>query len=244
MKRNSTVAPMKSPMKSTETHLQAGAAATAPLGVRLFRLLARGLFSLFFRVRVEGLGNVPRTPAIVCANHLGWADTFLVLLFFPLEPRIYVLGEQQVKFISGFRTRIIDGLQIMVMLDRSKPVQAVRTMQSVLKRGGSLLIFPEGKLGEQEGALAELQPGAAHMAVLSGVPLVPVGVTGTRELWLRRTLVMRIGTALDPQRVEGGTHARVDALTAELAHSMRALLPGDLQRARTKLLGRWLTKLF
>ncbi len=226
-------------------HLQKGAAAPASLRIRAFKLALRFVFKLFFRVRVQGLENVPRTPVIICANHLGWADVFLVLVFLPAEPRIYVLGEQQVKYISGFRTRVIDWLQIMVMLDRSKPLEALRIMRDVLQRGGSLLIFPEGKLGTEEGALQELQDGAAHLSVVSGVPLLPVGLTGTSELWLRRKLTLRASKPINPDKFEGNTRTRMRAMTERLDKEMRALVPGDNDRGpRVKLLGRWLTKLF
>lgn len=185
-----------------------------------------------------------RTPMIICANHLGWADTFLVMLFFPAEPRIYVLGEQQVKQISGFRTHVIDWLEIMVMLDRSKPLEALRMMRDVLQRGGSLLIFPEGRLGTEEGALQELHDGAAHLSVVSGVPLLPVGLTGTSELWLRRKLTLRIGKPINPNEFEGDTRTRMHAMTERLDMEMRVLLPGDRdRRPRIKLLRRWLTEL-
>jgi len=225
-------------------HLQQGNAARARWYIRAFRLFVRSLFHIFFRIRVKGLGNVPHTPAIICVNHLGWTDPFLVLLFFPVEPRAYVLGEQEVKYISNFRTQVIDFLEIMVMLDRSKPVQALRIMQDVLKRGGSLVIFPEGHLGKQEGALLELQQGAAHLSQVSGVPLLPVGLTGTSELWLRRTLTMRIGKPIEPTQFEGDTRTRMHAMTAELDRRMHTLLPGDKERARVKLLKKWLTNLF
>ena len=82
--------------RKSESHLQEGNAGRAPWFVRAFKLVVRAIFRLFFRVKVTGLKNVPSTPVIVCANHLGWTDTFLVLLFFPLEPRMYVLGEQRI----------------------------------------------------------------------------------------------------------------------------------------------------
>src|SRR5213080_3117852 len=76
----------------SQLHIQKGNAAPARWYHKAFRLLVRGLFRIFFRVRLKGLQNVPRTPVIVCANHLGWADAFMVLSFFPVEPRIYALG--------------------------------------------------------------------------------------------------------------------------------------------------------
>jgi len=230
--------------ESDEPRLQTGDASHAPWYLRPFKLLVRLLMRLFFRVRVIGLENVPRKPVIICANHLGWADTFAILAFFPLEPRVYILGEKQVAHISGFRYRVINDLQIMVALDRSKPLHALRTMESVLKRGGSLLIFPEGKLGTREGELQELQQGAAHLSVVSGDSLLPVGLTGTSELWLRRKLTVRVGQPIDPAQFEGDTRTRMHAMTARLATEMRALLPGDYERPRFKPLRKWLTNLF
>ena len=222
-----------------------GPMSRANLPLRIFRAVLRAIFRLVFRVRVRGLEKVPPgSPVIVCANHLGWTDPFLVLLFLPIEPRIYILGEKQVRRISWFRRFMIDTLQVMVSLDRDKPLQALRTMEGVLQRGGSLLIFPEGQLGEQEGELCELQEGAAHLSQKSGVPLLPVGLTGTSKLWLRRSLTVRIGDPIAPGEFAGDLRARLHSMTAELDASMRSLLPGDHERPRLRLLERWLTKLF
>jgi 1-acyl-sn-glycerol-3-phosphate acyltransferase len=226
-----------------EEYLQQGNASVSSWYVRTFRLVVKLLFRTFFRVRVVGKQNVPRTPVIICANHLGWTDVFLVLLFFPVEPRIYVMGEQEVKYISSFRKHVIESLQVFVMLDRKKPLQAVHVMEDILKRGGSILIFPEGHLGSREGQLQELQHGAAHISITSGVPLLPVGLTGSSDLWLRRELVVRIGKPIPPADFEGDLRTRTHTMTSRLDREMRALLPGDKQRARVKLLRRWLTKL-
>jgi 1-acyl-sn-glycerol-3-phosphate acyltransferase len=180
----------------------------------------------------------------VCANHLGWTDPFLVMLFLPIEPRIYVLGEKQVRRISRFRAFMIDTLQVMVALDRDKPLQALRTMEDVLQKGGSLLIFPEGRLGEEEGQLGELQEGAAHVSQKAGVPLLPVGLTGTSKLWLRRRLTVRIGDPIAPEDFTGDLRTRLHSMTGELDASIRSLLPGDREHSRLRLLERWLTKLF
>ncbi|HYP21526.1 MAG TPA: lysophospholipid acyltransferase family protein [Chloroflexia bacterium] len=217
--------------------------ARAGLRLRLFRWVLRAVFRLVFRVRVGGLEHVPDTPVIVCANHLGWTDPFLVLLFLPIEPRIYVLGEKQVRRISWLRRLVIDALGIMVALDRDKPLHALRTMSGVLHKGGSLLIFPEGQLGTEEGRLLELQDGAAHLSQKSGVPLLPVGLTGTSKLWLRRTLTVRIGPPIQPHHFTGDLRTRLHSMTASLDAAMRSLLPGDSERPRLRLLERWLTRL-
>jgi 1-acyl-sn-glycerol-3-phosphate acyltransferase len=227
-----------------ELHPQSGDLVHANLSLRLVRLALRALFRLFFRVRVLGLENVPDKPVIICVNHLGWTDAFLILLFLPIEPRIYILGERQVAHISKFRNTFIRRLEVMVPLDRDKPLEALRVMGGVLKGGGSLLIFPEGKLGTTEGELLPLQHGAPHLSLHSGTPILPVGLTGPHELWLRRTLTVRIGGPIDPAQFTGDMRTRMSGMTSALEHAMRALLPGEQERQpRVKILKRWLTEL-
>jgi 1-acyl-sn-glycerol-3-phosphate acyltransferase len=226
-----------------EVGVQTGDARRAGLPIKLFRALLRLLFKLVFRVRIEGLGNLPQGQAIFCANHLGWTDPFLVLLYLPLEPRVYVLGEREVAHISRFRNRMLAWLRVMVPLDRGNPRAALDTVGGVLSRGGSVLVFPEGSLGKEEGVLLPLKAGSAHIAAHSGYPLVPVGLTGTSELWVGRHLHLRIGTPIDPSEYEGDARDKARAMTPVLESQMRALLPGDRQHARFKPLRRWLTNL-
>jgi 1-acyl-sn-glycerol-3-phosphate acyltransferase len=231
--------------KRAVVHVQAGPAGPAPWHVKLTRLILLVLFRLVFRLRVIGREHVSHRPVIVCANHMGWTEAFLVAILLPMEPRIYILGERDTVLFTGWRTRVVDALQVMVPLDRDRPLEAMRVMAGLLKRGGSLLMFPEGKLGTQEGALQPLQPGAAHLSVTTGVPLLPVGFTGTRELWFRRTITMRIGPPLDPAAfAEGDTRTRMRALNAALDTAMRALLPGDHAHPRFKPLRDQLTHFF
>lgn len=211
---------------------------------RAFRLILRGVFRLFFRVRVEVVHNVPRTPVIICANHLGWADPFLVLLFCPVAPRIFALGLHP-GHVSAFRAWVVDTLEILVPVDPHKPRETLRQAEEILRSGSSLLVFPEGTaVGTKEGSLLELQHGASHLSQSSGLPIMPVGLTGTSELWLRRTLTMRIGKSVGPNEFDGDMRTRTHAMTVRLEGELRALLPGDHERARIKPLRKWLTGLF
>src|SRR5205085_5243195 len=115
-------------MRSLAAHrtvrVREGGAGRAPLRVKSARLVVRGLLRLLFRVRACGLENVPDTPVIVCANHLGWTDAFLILALLPVEPGLYVLGERAGVLRDSFRIRAINALQVMVPLDRHKPREA------------------------------------------------------------------------------------------------------------------------
>src|SRR4029077_16845491 len=62
---------------------------------------------------------------------------------------------------------------------------AVKTMtlaaQIVREQGISLLIFPEGGRS-RKGEMRPFMEGAAYIAIRAGVPLVPIGLHGTREV--------------------------------------------------------------
>ncbi len=167
--------------------------------VRVVRIALHGLCRLLFRVRVEGLEHLPRRQMIVCANHMSWIDAFLVLLFLPAEPRLFVLGRRTAVMTTAWRTRVVNWLGIMIPLDLDQPEVAMRQMGRVLEQGGSLVIFPEGGWGYVEGALKPLRTGAARLSLRSGLPIVPVGITGASRLRLRGRLTLRIGAPINPR---------------------------------------------
>ena len=186
-----------------EIRLQQGDAAKATRQMKAFRLALRVVYLFLFRVRIIGMENLPARNVIFCGNHLGWAEGFLGLLFMPVEPRLYILGDRHVAYDSPTANRLINWLQFFVPVDRDDPGHALMVMEDVIRRGGSPVIAPEGQLGHQEGTIQPLKPGAAILSLRTGAPLLPVGVTGTLELWWRCTLTMRIGKPIDPGEFSG-----------------------------------------
>jgi 1-acyl-sn-glycerol-3-phosphate acyltransferase len=67
---------------------------------------------------------------------------------------------------------------------REDPRSAVKSMTEAARilreRRVSIMLFPEGS--RSEGAMKAFKEGAAFIAIKAGVPVVPVGVMGTREI--------------------------------------------------------------
>lgn len=66
-------------------------------------------------------------------------------------------------------------------------INLVRAMQAGaagLRQGRALLIFPEGTRSI-DGRLKELKKGAAMLACVAGVPIVPAGIRGAFQAWPR-----------------------------------------------------------
>lgn len=149
-----------------------------------FAFLARATFGTFllwfFRVRVEGLENVPATGAILAGNHVSHLDPMLM----------WVVTPRPASFVA--KAELWDSRLLGWMLDRfwAFPVKrgtADRTMISEatkLLAGGALVgMFPEGTRNRSEDAeaLGEAHGGVAFIASRAGVPVVPVGIDGTRD---------------------------------------------------------------
>ncbi len=133
------------------------------------------------RLRVEGSENLPAEgPAIVAANHLSFFDS--VLLMFALPRPVSVLGKAE--YTENPLTSWLFCGAGMIPIRRQNPgdlVPAFEQVAEVLAQGEVVGIFPEGTRSP-DGLLHRGRSGVAHLALTTGAPLVPVGITGTDEL--------------------------------------------------------------
>jgi 1-acyl-sn-glycerol-3-phosphate acyltransferase len=102
----------------------------------------------------------------------------------------------------------------------TKPIQ-------VLESGAVLGLFPEGNVGHEEGTLEPLQHGIGHFLLHTpeGYPVLPVALSGVKELYWRKPLTVTLGKPFHV-RVEGGNrHAAVENATEQVANALRAVIP-------------------
>jgi 1-acyl-sn-glycerol-3-phosphate acyltransferase len=127
-------------------------------------------------VRVHGAEVVPPTgPVVLAANHIGVLDGPLLAVFAPRP--VHALTKHEM-----FRGRTGQVLHRsgQIPVDRYSPdPRAVRTALRVLRDGGAVGVFPEGTRGD--GELHRFHHGAAYLALVSGAPVVPVVLLGSRE---------------------------------------------------------------
>lgn len=128
-------------------------------------------------VELENQENVPLDgPVILAANHLSFIDS--LLLMYCLERRVTFLGKAE--YLDSWTTRKLFPAAGMIPVDRSGR-GLVRSLALAAKRldaGEIVGIFPEGSRS-RDGHLHRGHPGAAHLALNSGAPIVPVGIVGT-----------------------------------------------------------------
>jgi 1-acyl-sn-glycerol-3-phosphate acyltransferase len=213
----------------------------ANLPYRIVRVVAVPLIRLCFRLDVEGRQNIPRAGNyVVIANHLNWLDEFLLLLLFPVEPRLHFLANPTLLVTRKFQWWLIrtTGGYVPVVRDRHGDKALFHHVEHCLEVGGAVAIFPEADYGPQEGELGPFKKGFAHFAIKAGVPVVPVALSGTQDLWFRKRVRVIIGKPISP---EGHTP---ESLTELAFQTIKQLLPEYKEPAGRKLLRRQLTHLF
>ncbi|MDD5466403.1 MAG: lysophospholipid acyltransferase family protein [Anaerolineales bacterium] len=200
----------------------------------LLRPLFRGIFRLISRVHINGGENIPaHGPYLVAINHISLFEAPLIVAFWPTA--MEAVGAIDVWQRPGQSTlvRLYGGIPV-----RRKEYdrKVIDTMLAVLRSGRPLLIAPEGGRSHQPG-MQRAHPGVAYVMDKANVPVVPVGIVGTTEDFLRRalhgkrpTLQMYIGAPISLPAISGSAEERRLArqLNADLVMSrIAAMLPHD-----------------
>jgi 1-acyl-sn-glycerol-3-phosphate acyltransferase len=197
---------------------------------RLLRQMVRGLFRLAARIDVVGAELIPAEGGcLLVFNHL---SNFDPPLFFAVidRPRLTALlaAEYQDRRFHRFWLSAAGALWIRRGAgDRA----ALRRAIAHLEHGWIVGIAPEGTRS-RHGALASAKPGPAFLATQAGVPVLPVGITGTetlgrRLLRLRRgRITVRFGEPIViPPLAQGDRKADLRRATDVLMCRVAALLP-------------------
>lgn len=145
-------------------------------GLRVVRQLARPYFTRRWDIHVQGKHNVPATgPVILASNHIGWLDGPLLFVTSP-RPAHALVKEEQFVGRMGRLLRFVG--QIKVSRTRND-TGAVRRAVQALGAGQVVLIYPEATRGA--GDFQAFKNGVSYLALVSGAPVVPVALVGTRE---------------------------------------------------------------
>ena len=144
--------------------------------LRMLRPAARAWFNRRYDVRQHGEEWVRRRgPHIIAANHIGLLDGPLLAAFAPRS--VHALTKKEMfEGRTGVALRAVG--QIPLSRYETDP-SAMKDCLRVLRDGGVVVIFPEGSRGS--GEMARMHAGAAYLAMVTGAPVVPLAIFGTRD---------------------------------------------------------------
>jgi 1-acyl-sn-glycerol-3-phosphate acyltransferase len=157
---------------------------------RLSQGLSRFGAGIFWKFRVFGLENIPRTGGVLlAANHQSYLDPVLVAMVLPRE--MHFMARRTLFRNPAFRA-IIAGYNAFAIERDSADVKGVNSAIARLEAGNILLVFPEGtRTGN--GSIGPMKS-VGVMAERAAVPIVPVLVQGAYEVWPKGQLIPHLGT--------------------------------------------------
>jgi 1-acyl-sn-glycerol-3-phosphate acyltransferase len=147
----------------------------------LLKAIMTPILYLFWRVEVEGREHLPaHGPAILAANHQSFCDSF----FLPLVLRRRVTYVAKSEYFDNWRTAWFFRAAGQIPMNRGggdKSQRALDTAIRILGEGNLLGIYPEGTRAP-DARLHKGHTGVARLALGCNVPVIPVGIVGTRRI--------------------------------------------------------------
>jgi len=147
------------------------------------RLVIRAILKVLgVKTEVRGFraADFSRPPVVIC-NHLSNLDGPMLLSVLPVNPRVLIKAEARKIPLVGWVMRLAD----FVFVDRSSPQRRQEALaeacEKISKKRYSFLVFPEGTRSKS-GVMQDFKKGSFLIAARAGAPLLPVKISGTRDL--------------------------------------------------------------
>jgi len=194
----------------------------------LFKFALFVICKVLFRLKVKGLENLPRSGAVViAANHSSFLDPVTLAVAVPRQVVFLVMKPVYNFWPLAWFFRIMPCIPLNGALNRAV---------DALKKGAVVGVFPEGGRSE-DGRLKNAKLGAARLAMLSGAPILPVGICGAYEAYpphrllpRPRQIEVRIGSPIVLPQVSG----EIDMAQEKEAYSHTKLIMEKIE----ELMGR------
>jgi 1-acyl-sn-glycerol-3-phosphate acyltransferase len=144
-------------------------------------------------VDIEGLEHIdPKRPYIIISNHLSNFDIWATLGALPL--RVHFIAKKELTRLPFFGQAL--AMSDHIVIDRSNPEEAVTRINERVARqigtGFCILFYAEGTRSP-DGKVHTFKKGGTTLAIRTGLPIVPMSVSGTRKFLPKGHLVIRPG---------------------------------------------------
>ncbi|MEO6471890.1 MAG: lysophospholipid acyltransferase family protein [Aeromicrobium sp.] len=145
-------------------------------GLGLLRSVMGRYIRSHWEIAERGEWHVPDTgPVIIASNHIGWLDGPLLIATTPRPAHALV---KQESFVG--KTGLLLRMAGQISVDRrATDAGALRKAIQALRAGQAVVVYPEGTRGD--GEFTTIKGGVGYLALVTGAPVVPVAIFGTRK---------------------------------------------------------------
>ena len=181
------------------------------------------LWHIGFRIRVEGRENLKKVQTkgcILAPTHVSAIDPVFIVVT-RWSRRMVVFAKKELFEINGFLTWFFRCCGAVCVRGTKDEMAAIEQTVEKCRNGETLLIFPEGTRGktESELELGEFHNGSFKMATKTGCPIIPLSISGSREILEAHFPKIR------------GTHVTVTY--------GKPIIPGELTKEEKKEIGNY-----
>ena len=210
---------------------------------RVLLLLAQPQLFPWVRFDIDGVDKIPeRGPAVLVGNHRSYFDPLAIGFLLARRGRpVRFLGKKEV-FDAPLVGEIVTALGG-IRVDRGTGSDApLRAAEDALAAGELVALMPQGTIPRGPAffdPVLQGRWGAAKLASGAGVPVIPIGLWGTEQVWPRSSRLPDVTNLLHPPtvRIRVGDPVEVkgrsaDADTKRIMKAISALLPAEARRRR------------
>ncbi|MGA9207196.1 MAG: lysophospholipid acyltransferase family protein [Terriglobales bacterium] len=159
------------------------------VGMALFGVRLVGV-----KVEVVGLDKLDWSRTyIFMSNHVSNLDPPIVIPIMPRRTSVLVKKELFRIPILGWAMRLASLVPV-DRRNRESAIASLRLAAEVLRSGVNMTVWPEGTRSP-DGRLLPFKKGPFHLATESGVPIAPITLVGTHEIWPKGEFAIHPGTA-------------------------------------------------
>lgn len=209
---------------------------------RALQMLARPQLFPWVRFDIDGVEHIPESgPAIIVGNHRSYFDPLAIGMTLAQVGRpVRFLGKKEVfdAPVVGNVVSMLGGIRVERGSGSDEPLAAAA---EALEAGELVALMPQGTIPRGRAFFDPVLKGrwgAAKLAVLSGAPVIPIGLWGTEKVWPRNARTPNVLAVGHPPtvRVRVGEpvalkHRSLDADTKRIMSSLVDLLPEEARVA-------------
>jgi len=187
--------------------------------------------SPLWRLEISGKENLNRkVPHAVIMNHQSLIDILIAFrLFYPVK----MIGKKILAYVPIIGWNLFLSGHLMVDRNsRKSQFKAIRRMESLLTRGDSLLVFPEGTRS-RDGEIGQFKKGTFRSAAETGTALLPVVIDGPYQI-LPRKGFKATGRSVITIHVLPSLPVEKGSDPADLASRCREIMAAELSAIRSR----------
>lgn len=192
----------------------------------LVRVISYPYVRLLYRLRAQGLSNVPsRGPVILAPNHFSAMDHWFVGLL--LHRQVRFMAKSQL-FKGPFLEFVLSHAGAFPVRRGQRDSEAITTAQAILGQGGVLVMYVEGGRSRSARIGQTARPGIGRLSLETGAPIVPVAIHGSERArnWRRLefpSVTVRYGEPMAFGVEHEASRERQQAVADEVLARVRAM---------------------